>query len=133
LGDLSKNFSRWEFECSCCGALEISTKLINALQHLRDEVRLPIHINSGYRCKKHNARLVKTRGAAKHSYHLKGLAADLVILNRMPQDMFWDALKIDEFRHGGIGVYDSFIHVDVRDGVARWGKIVQLKKGIEDE
>ncbi len=33
----------------------------------------PVHVNSGYRCKKHNSQVSKV----KNSYHTQGLAADL--------------------------------------------------------
>ena len=42
-------------------------------QFIRDELGVPVMVNSGYRCSEHNARV----GGVKGSYHTKGLAADL--------------------------------------------------------
>ena len=51
LGDLSKNFSRYEVQCSCgCGASWVSPKLIEKSQHVRDVVGKPMTITSGVRC-----------------------------------------------------------------------------------
>lgn len=43
------------------------------LQQARDDFGKAIHVNSGYRCEKLNAKV----GGKKNSYHLKGMAADL--------------------------------------------------------
>jgi uncharacterized protein YcbK (DUF882 family) len=74
VGDLSRNFSRSEFECKCgCGEAEVSPFLIEVLQRLRDILGVPITVTSGRRCAKHNAAV----GGAKNSQHLLGLAADI--------------------------------------------------------
>ena len=55
MGDLSKNFSRSEFECSCgCGFDDVSVELVELLQEIRDEIEEPIAITSACRCKEHN-------------------------------------------------------------------------------
>lgn len=36
MGDLSRNFSKSEFACRCCGKTEIDQRLVDALQELRD-------------------------------------------------------------------------------------------------
>jgi len=42
MGDLSKNFSRYEIQCSCgCDAKWISPELIKKLQHVRDIIANP--------------------------------------------------------------------------------------------
>ena len=74
MGDLSRNFSRSEFECKCgCGEAEVSPFLIEVLQRLRDILGVPITVTSGRRCTAHNAAV----GGAKNSQHLQGLAADI--------------------------------------------------------
>jgi len=58
MGDLSKNFSRYEVQCSCgCGASWVSPKLIEKLQHVRDVVGKPMTITSGVRLMKARSRL----------------------------------------------------------------------------
>ena len=69
----TKNFKASEFACKHCGKNEVSQKLIDMCQKIRDAVNAPIRINSGYRCPVHNANV----GGVKGSNHTKGLAADL--------------------------------------------------------
>ncbi|MBQ7170071.1 MAG: hypothetical protein IJR63_09260 [Synergistaceae bacterium] len=42
-------------------------------QTIREALGVPIHVNSGCRCEKHNAKV----GGVKGSFHTKGKAADL--------------------------------------------------------
>lgn len=119
MGDLSLNFSRKEFRCRHCNNLIIKEDLICSLQELRNLVQRPIHILSGYRCKKHPESLKNP-----DSYHTKGMAADISIDGLTVKEMYNFALNIEKFRHGGIGLYDSgFIHVDIRQNIARWARI----------
>ena len=70
----TKNFKVSEFACHCgCGFDDIDQRVVNMAQAIRDELGVPVHINSGCRCEKHNAR----SGGVKGSKHTKGLAADL--------------------------------------------------------
>jgi len=133
MGNLSKNFSRHEFACRCCGRAEINPRLVDALQELRDLAGEPVRITSGYRCSDHN----RAVGGAKQSQHLLGNAADIVVKGRSVAEMYELAEQVPAFRDGGIGVYPDmgFIHVDVRNERARWGhlggKYVTLTKALE--
>lgn len=70
----TKNFRVSEFECHCgCGKNEIGQRIINMAQVIRDAIGVPVRVNSGYRCIKHNAKV----GGVPGSFHTKGLAADL--------------------------------------------------------
>lgn len=69
----TKNFSVTEFACRHCGKNEIDQRIINMAQAIREELGVPVRVNSGYRCEKHNAKV----GGVKGSFHTKGLAADL--------------------------------------------------------
>lgn len=118
MGDLSANFSKNEFACHCgCGFDAVSRDLVNALQSLRDTLDEPIHVLSGCRCEHHN----KKCGGARHSQHLLGKAADIYIDGLSP-------VKLHEFIEEnadvlgikGIGLYKTFVHVDVRPEPARW-------------
>lgn len=119
MGDLSKNFSRSEFECSCCGESLMDNALIIGLQELRDMVGLPIYINSGFRCPAHNTEV----GGALDGQHPLGKATDITIPALSVLEMYVKAERIYVFRNGGIGIYPNFIHVDTRDSYARWGQI----------
>ena len=71
----TKNFKVSEFACKCCGKNNIQQAVIDMCQKIRYELGLPVNINSGYRCPKHNAAVSK----AKTSRHIQGKAADLSI------------------------------------------------------
>lgn len=59
-------------------------------------------------------------GGAEDSQHLYGRAADIVV-EGIHHDAVADlAERLVQFRLGGIGRYDTFTHVDVRQGPARW-------------
>ena len=69
----TNNFKVSEFACKCCGWNIVDQRLINMCQTLRDELGVPVKVNSGCRCPKHNAEV----GGVKNSTHTRGLAADL--------------------------------------------------------
>ena len=70
----TKNFKVSEFTCHCgCGFNIIDQRVLNMAQIIRDALDVPVRVNSGCRCEKHNA---KSNGV-KGSKHTKGLAADL--------------------------------------------------------
>ena len=70
----TKNFKVSEFACKCgCGFDEIDQRVMNMAQVIRDELGVPVRVNSGCRCEKHNA----NSGGVKGSKHTKGQAADL--------------------------------------------------------
>lgn len=70
----TKNFKVSEFACHCgCGFNIIDQRVIDMAQTIRDALGVPVHVNSGCRCEKHNAKV----GGIKGSKHTKGLAADL--------------------------------------------------------
>lgn len=125
-GDLSRNFWQREFNCKHCNMVgKINPDLIFSLQQLRDNVKVPIIVTSGFRCKMHPAeRTKKITGQ-----HVLGNAADIIITGYDVIDMYKEAMKILKFKHGGIGIYvennkdSNFIHVDVRGTPARWGRI----------
>jgi len=115
MGDISKNFNRSEFECKCedCGLDTVDAELLVALQDIRDKFG-PLEIKSGHRCEDHN----KAIGGKPSSYHLHGRAADFQPLKA---DIIEVANYIEslDWQHG-LGVYDSFIHLDTRSYKARW-------------
>ncbi|ENN8876040.1 D-Ala-D-Ala carboxypeptidase family metallohydrolase, partial [Campylobacter jejuni] len=68
-------FKESEFKCKC-GKCELpqnvpSDELIDILCKIREHYNAPIIINSGYRCKEHNANV----GGAPKSQHTIGSAA----------------------------------------------------------
>lgn len=79
--DKVKYFKKSEFKCQCGGKycngypVEMSSKLIDILEALREYFGKPITITSGLRCSKHN----KAVGGVSNSMHQYGKAADIYI------------------------------------------------------
>ncbi|HBG07306.1 MAG TPA: hypothetical protein DDY22_17565 [Geobacter sp.] len=105
----------WLFRCH--GSNETTSmdlRVIEYLNRLDDGLGggNEIHIVSGYRSPSYNSRLrSKSKGVAKNSLHMKGMAVDLVIpgvgLDRIRQT----ALALAA---GGVGYYprSGFVHID---------------------
>ncbi len=115
---LSKNFNSDEFKCHDGSEHPISTVLIDVLQTGRDIINRPIHINSGYRSPAYNKRI----GGSPKSQHLKGTAADISIDGMTPSAVYaaFERILKSKNLQGGLGLYDTFVHVDVRATKARW-------------
>lgn len=121
---MTKNFKLKEFECKCeCDmpleVYENIIKLASQLQFLRDYTGRPITINSAYRCPEHNAKV----GGSKTSQHLLGKAADISIQSLKPAEVFVlieDLIDMGHMLQGGLGLYDTFVHYDIRKTKARW-------------
>jgi uncharacterized protein YcbK (DUF882 family) len=117
MGDLTKNFNRSEYECKCgCGLDRVHPALSSLVQKIRDIVDEPVMINSGCRCQKHNANV----GGVPDSRHVKCMAAD-IRANTISAATLHDTILaahnaglLPEL--GGIGGYDTFVHVDVDYG-----------------
>ena len=121
---LTRNFKLSEFDCkSGCempdSVLMEVKKLANQLQIIRDFIQQPIYINSGYRCKEHNAKI----GGVKNSKHILGQAADMRVDNVSPEDLYEAIENLIKFNHifeGGLGIYKTWIHYDTRLTRSRW-------------
>ena len=121
---LTKNFDSSEFACKDGSAtppevLKNLKKVAQNLQVLRDFFGVPITVNSGYRSPAHN----KAVGGAKKSQHLLGTAADIVVPGKRPVQVKAAIEKLigeGKMHNGGIGLYNTFVHYDVRDNAARW-------------
>lgn len=122
--ELTANFSLREFECNDGTTVPekyISNvnKLAYNLQVLRDELKKPIHINSGYRHTVYNKRI----GGAKFSQHLTASASDITVRDITPKKLARTILKLikqGKMNEGGVGLYNGFVHYDIRGTKARW-------------
>lgn len=113
---LSDNFISTEFDChgsGCCSTTLIDNCLVGYLQQIREHFRKPITITSGYRCATHNANV----GGASQSYHMRGQAADIVVAGITPVQV---ASYAESIGVKGIGLYDSFTHIDTRTNKSFW-------------
>lgn len=115
MGDLSRDFDHREFACrDGCGADQVSARLIDRLQAMRDEVHRPMLIRSGCRCRAWNLH----EGGKPDSAHLTVPedgelceAADLVAPDSATRFDLIGAAIIAGFRRIGIG--PDFVHLDV--------------------
>ena len=117
MGDLSEHFSRQEFACpDGCGGDTIDTETLDVLETIREHFNAPVHVNSGFRCLRHNAAI----GGRTYSQHLVGRAADIWVEGVSP-GVVQEYVKTLLAGSGGLGRYNTFTHVDTRtNGPARW-------------
>lgn len=119
--NLTKNFTKAEFESKDGSPMPLYVLqniqvLAEQLQVIRDEIGKPISITSGYRSPNHNARI----GGAKHSYHVRGMAADIQVAGMHPMDVKKVILKLmneGKISKGGIKAYKSWTHYDTRNEI----------------
>jgi len=173
MGNLSKHFSKWEFECACgtCGyglnEGDVDPQLIEKLELIRKFFGSPVTITNGggCRCEKEARAIYRKQHKPFNpkSQHLFGRAADIAVVipgrlnwtsdnprpykKRLPpievarfadSIMWFEDLvdggksypKVKVKKTGGIIVYPTFVHIDVRPGKAyRWGLKVE-KRGM---
>jgi len=107
----------------CDEVSEIDHGLYDLMHRLssRLESGREIEIISGFRSPQSNAQMRRqSKGVAKKSYHMKGMAADIRIPGRSLGDVYRSAVAL---REGGVSYYSKsgFVHVDVGP-VRTWGK-----------
>ena len=114
------SFKPWEFRSGSSREFLISCELLDGIQSLRNAVGVPLYINQpehglrfrGYRTERDNASI---NGAATLSQHLSGRASDVDARGAInPFNLGQAAKKIQCFKQGGIIVYPTFVHLDVR-------------------
>ena len=125
---LTTNFNLSEFQCKCGCKMpafveENIKELAENLQVLRDTVGR-LDLTNAYRCREHNADV----GGATNSQHLTGKAADIKSKTIKPSEIAGtvdDLMKNEKFKLGGVGIYNTFTHVDIRGTRARWSKTIK--------
>jgi uncharacterized protein YcbK (DUF882 family) len=121
MGDLSENFSRYEFACGCrCGQADMDAQFIHKLQLARTWAGIPFRINSGFRCPQHNYNI----GGAPNSLHLYGEAADTDI-GGQSRNAYLILFGLHEAGFRRFKLYPKHIHVDSgrgkRSDLLMWG------------
>lgn len=94
--------------------------LMRNLQVLRGYIGRPIFISSGYRTPSWNA---KQPGAVANSFHTKAMAADIKVMGMSPTEVkaaIEELIATGKMLQGGVGLYPTFVHYDVRGRKARW-------------
>ena len=113
---LSGNFKVSEFACKDgSDAVLVAPRLVMVLQTIRDRFGAAVTINSGYRTPQYNTKV----GGVTDSQHCYGTAADIVVKGQKPAAVAAYARTIMP-DWGGVGVYDSFTHIDIREQKADW-------------
>lgn len=121
---IATNFRAREFDCQgtgCCSTTPIDEKLVEYLQQIRDHFGKPVHLTA-YRCRTHNAR---TPNAAPNSRHIYGQAADFHIDGVAPAEI---AKYAESIGVKGIGLYDTFVHIDTRESKSFWYSHAQERR-----
>ena len=110
---INNNFNLREFQCNCCQQVKLKPLLAEKLQKLREVIDYPILVNSGFRCDNHNQRV----GGSPSSYHLHGMAADIYVRGKSPEELLQQAATVG---FNGLGLYNNHLHVDIRPQKVRW-------------
>lgn len=121
---LTKHFKIDEFRCN--DGTDVPYNLIQNIQELannyekiRKEINKKIIIISGYRNPTYNEKV----GGSPKSQHMKAKAGDSQVEGWRPLalyriiEMMITAKEIEE---GGLGLYDNFVHYDIRKIKTRW-------------
>jgi len=112
---VSTNFRVREFACQDgSDPIFIDSELVSVLQKIRNHFGKPVTITSAYRTPTHNKKV----GGTMYSQHLYGRACDIKVQGIKPADVAkYAETLLDE---GGIGIYNTFTHIDVRSTKSRW-------------
>lgn len=113
---LYPNFSKKEFDCTHCGANQMTPAFMAKLQALRTAYAKPMRITSGFRCAQHPIEAKK----AKPGAHASGCACDV---GAEGQDAHRLLKLAFELGFTGIGVQQKgggrFIHLDTLEEAPR--------------
>lgn len=114
---VSEHFELREFKCwDNSRVVVINDELVAVLEKARRHFGKPIKIDSGYRTVAYNSTI---KNASPKSQHTHGNAADIVVRGVKPIDVY---NYFNETYPGtyGVGIYNTFVHIDVRPNKARW-------------
>lgn len=113
---LSAHFKVSEFACNDgSDAILVAPRLVLVLECIRCYFGAAVRITSGYRTPQWN----EEQDGAATSQHCYGTAADIVVTGQTPAKVaaFARQLMPD---WGGVGIYSTFTHIDVRETRADW-------------
>lgn len=114
---ITEHFKVKEFACKDGSPIVfVDEYLAVLLDILRETIKKPVIITSGYRTPEHNKKV----GGAKYSYHMRGMAADIIVKDMAPKDVAKELNKLAP-KSCGIIVYKSWVHFDTRNNKYRKG------------
>jgi uncharacterized protein YcbK (DUF882 family) len=114
---ITEHFKVKEFACKDGSPIVfVDEYLAVLLEILRDTIKKPVIVTSGYRTPEHNKKV----GGAKYSFHMRGMAADIIVKDMTPKEV---AKELDKLvpNSCGIIVYKSWVHFDTRNSKYRKG------------
>lgn len=121
--DEIKYFTRKEWRCQCGGKYcngfpaEPAEETVRMADEIRRRAGVPLRVNSGLRCKQHNAEV----GGVSNSLHTTGQAVDLAgaISPEKLRDIA-QAVQAEKIPgRGGLGLYGWGVHID-NGKYSRW-------------
>ena len=121
---VSDHFKLREFKCNDNSRVVVlNDELVTVLETARLHFGKAIKINSGYRTVAYNSTL---KDASPKSQHTHGNAADIVVSGVKPIDVYnyFNETYPDTY---GVGIYNTFVHIDVRPSKARWDYRIKEK------
>lgn len=114
---VSEHFKLREFKCADNSRVVIiNDELVVVLETARRHFGTAIEIDSGYRTVAYNSTL---KNSSPKSQHTHGNAADIVVSGVKPIDVY-NYLNKTYPNTYGIGIYNTFVHIDVRPTKSRW-------------
>jgi len=117
---LTENFAYEEFWSGSKSGIKIKPpeelfpriqQLAQELQKVRDIIKRPIIVTSGWRTPEWNSEV----GGVENSYHIQGLAVDSRAVGMLIVDYGFYLARYTNFKGFGINVAKNFIHSDFRE------------------
>lgn len=116
--------------CPCCGKNEMQQEVIDFYGYILRFIDIEdIYITSGYRCPEHNKKV----GGAGNSAHVKGMALDITVTDKI--SILYAAAEMgSKLFPGGTGIgfyprgYGNIVHIDRRITSARWIKLEEYQR-----
>ena len=102
-------FDIGDFACSETGENDIQWDFVSALDDLRGVCGFPFIVTSGFRSTEHSIEAAKK----KPGQHTKGNAADIRVQNGI--ERFTIVKNAIALGFKGIGIANTFVHVDTRE------------------
>ena len=123
--NFTKHFKIKEFNCK--DGTPVPPQYLSNAKKVADQLEVlraalggrPIIITSGYRTPEYNKKVGGVGGSA----HLTASAADIVVRGIPPAQVAATIEKLidaGKMQEGGIGIYKTFVHYDIRGTRARW-------------
>ena len=106
MAKITENFTTNEMQCPCCGKCDMDSSYMADLQEIRTICGFGFRVNSGYRCKSHNAKVSKD----SRNDHTRGKAADIHMTNRYKRSILLKHLLGSGY-FCDIAIAKTFIHI----------------------